>query len=309
MTLPVEIQDMIFKLSFPPKAGVNLYTRHDWCHEQIRDMRIPRPYPGPKVNDFMVSKAFFVSAAKVYVTNQRIFCGMKPDQVHHARLLRTPGIFTAFVQELEANLLFFDSLEHCASLKRLEATVDSIDVELCFDGWEPDSTEPLHKMYFLRCSIVRQVRKLRGLQHVTLRPGYRPCNTDEEKQIWESNVHLLEDLIKSRVLLPKKTSTWAVSIIPGAAAGPLYAGSRVRAHGSQLLEPWEAAGMLSSARSRSSPGEMAVSGVGRVDLQDKDIPDSYADLQQLWVTKPLEVMGWIREVKAERKLKEGLQDS
>lgn len=79
MNLPQELQDMIFDYAYHRPCQSKIIPRGDWAVNQFRKQRfgatdgyIIKAYPGPKVSDFMVSKRYFVAAARAYVSSQPV---------------------------------------------------------------------------------------------------------------------------------------------------------------------------------------------------------------------------------------------
>ncbi|KAK5119159.1 hypothetical protein LTR85_007773 [Meristemomyces frigidus] len=106
--LPQELQDLIFDLAYPAEPDGTFYiNREDWCMAQ-RWLLSPgngyeaKPFPAPKVASLMVSKRFFVAAAKAWVRHQT--CGPEKQFSTFGPPLPlqkfTQGIVPAFVEQL-----------------------------------------------------------------------------------------------------------------------------------------------------------------------------------------------------------------
>jgi len=75
LTVPQELQDTIFDYAYPKVDDLKHISHEEWdiCERgrRKRDASyLPKSCPTSKVNTFMVSKRYFVVAAKAYVQNQ-----------------------------------------------------------------------------------------------------------------------------------------------------------------------------------------------------------------------------------------------
>ena len=76
MNLPQEIQDSIFDLAYPHINGFQFVTKEGWLEREQENFKrshteyTERPFPQAKAGDFLVSKKFFLTAARACIGNQ-----------------------------------------------------------------------------------------------------------------------------------------------------------------------------------------------------------------------------------------------
>ncbi|EME39431.1 hypothetical protein DOTSEDRAFT_56819 [Dothistroma septosporum NZE10] len=75
LSLPQELQDIIFAFAFPAHESLDFLTHSQWESREKETRRkntdhVLRPFPAPKVDDFFVCKQYFACAARAWVTNQ-----------------------------------------------------------------------------------------------------------------------------------------------------------------------------------------------------------------------------------------------
>lgn len=112
LTLPQEIQDVIFDLAYPTVLGWKSISRSKWDDKNLQGHRKRNgPFPGSKANDFLVSKMYFRAAAKAYVNNQGFGDFEHPSEY---LLYKIPsplpwqaGIIPAFLSTLSTNTISF----------------------------------------------------------------------------------------------------------------------------------------------------------------------------------------------------------
>ncbi|KAK4546049.1 hypothetical protein LTR36_002186 [Oleoguttula mirabilis] len=254
-----------------------------------------RPFPLPKVNEFMVSKAFFVSAAKAYMGNQPLLCN-RPGSIDLIRALTRPGICAAFLKTLEADVAICGILGTCVSLKSLTTRISYHDFSArTHEPWEQAFDEDA----LLKCGSLPNLLELRGLQHFSAMPERCTyAKTTSQQQMWESNVRRLEALVRSRVLLPKQR---AVLQRVAGVVNPLCEGSSVCAGPSRPTPKHFDA--LSHATKTPAPRSIFDVGLrkdqtGSSELDNEDVPDKLEAFHLLLLTKGAEVMRWVQDAKA-----------
>ncbi|KAK4546048.1 hypothetical protein LTR36_002185 [Oleoguttula mirabilis] len=305
LTLPNEIQDIIFCLAYPRLERFTILSESEWNNmekaKQRRDsygrLYAKRAFPGPAVNALMVSKAFFATAAKAHIGNQVVT--MNPAHpLGFMFATGTAGICTAFAREIDVDIIF-SALKECTSLRKLAVSVsasyfDRENVYPCDD--ELDESNFGHIKY------IAGLVTLRGLQHFTLKANGRHfITTEKQQQTWDANMRRLETYIKCKVLLPKVPATTSKqNNFSGSSSLPLYAGSAVSASSSQLLQRrWTESDWLSALGPHSmsscvAEGEQASSAC----LCNDDVPEDLGGFSMLLFTKGADVMAWVREAKA-----------
>ena len=244
LSLPGELQDIIFDFAYQPQPGIKYIDRKQWGNVERdrrrvdRDAYIPRPFPEAFVQSFTVSKAFFIAAARAWVGNQVIIADLTGAFLCFG-LGGGGGIVAAFMTKMKTRLRAtlrtdFQRYQH---LTKLELTV-SIDA---FELLEPkfawvDELDEDDLGSVMRTTGLLQ---LSGLQELTLVPSRCSwAGSAGEIRTWEANVRKLEVMAKRTVGKARKTS-----FITG--TDPLlYPGSAVRFANPLITKP---------ERSRSKP--------------------------------------------------------
>ncbi|KAK3718322.1 hypothetical protein LTR37_005135 [Vermiconidia calcicola] len=174
---PQEIQDCIFQLAYPTKPDLNIRFKDDWDSSERekkkfdREGYTTRPFPSYKVDDFMISKRFFLSAAD-------------PHLLHF--LLNSNGMLKQFARKLEWESSWFNKeLVEFTNLKELKLCID----ERAFGGIKlKDAWEDVFKQDELeQLRIVRSLGALRGLTTFALQPA--ECfyaNTPKKEAIYHA---------------------------------------------------------------------------------------------------------------------------
>ncbi|SMR55438.1 unnamed protein product [Zymoseptoria tritici ST99CH_1A5] len=253
--LPLEIQNMIFKMAFVTSHTIlRTISIVGWAESQaesteddIRDEygqceleTFPRigSFPPLQVEKFLVSKAFFETAAKAYVQDQwidlsssRVFSGRTIAEQPRSILCRwATKIHISASWSVHANVL---SSEHFRSLKWLKVKVHPSHFRSRHDVFEEDPDEDafqrgealdviLSDAQILWCDVAHDLGGIRGLNSIKLLTA-----TDEEltafvstklgklyvdrtlesltpaeTKTWQSNLERLEELVKAQVTQP-----------------------------------------------------------------------------------------------------------
>ena len=132
--LPQEIQDIIFDYAYYPPDNFKTIGRVSWELQEESNRKnygpeyIIRPFPPPKVAEFLVSRCFFLNAGRAFIGQQVI---MDPSK-HYSISQRRYNIILEFVTEaiidFYALKYLFDSCKVGPNLKKL--TIKTSDHEL-----------------------------------------------------------------------------------------------------------------------------------------------------------------------------------
>lgn len=312
---------MIFGFAYTRRTEFLLISKLEWERDDRSKRRqsghyIPNPFPGPKVDAFMVSKSYFANAAKAYMGALSLMRG----GCNSRSLLTTitnPGICAAYVKELEVDMISVLYRIHnlCTRLQKLTFVLcDDFRDFIHAEAWE----RVLDERDFTQFAGMSSLLAFRGLQHFSIRAEKldrlqqfstradesKDVKMGEREQIWESNIRRLETYIKSRVLLPKQRTTKPGLSLQESTSMPLYAGSAVSAGSSQLI-----GNCLSVPTSKmTTPAFRSVLDFGMgggqangTGLKNDDIPNSLEDFHLLLMTKGAEVMRWVLGAKGLKK--------
>lgn len=205
-SLPQAILDHIFTVSYPPIPNLRLITLSTWharsLHRQNRSST-PSILSDPKVNDFLISKRYFLLASKAWISNQT-FSDL--DFVQSAKYIgnqreerKLGGIFFSFAKRFRLKSRHLPCICDFPSLE--EAIID-VDDDV-FAGSKPREAwkevfaeEELVSLAFF-AALLNQGKRLKS---VVLLPA--PCVYalgDEEEKIWRRNIRRLEGLINERL--------------------------------------------------------------------------------------------------------------
>lgn len=216
--LPQELQDEVFQLAYTQADDrVKVIGEKEWQEQEIeRDLNDqdfqPRDFDH-KINDFLVSKRFFVAAARAYVENcpcqRRIWTalGMK--------------IFGAFQTSLSMEWLEFDSgfYRDFFSVKDFQVSMDPLDF-----GCKPPRLAFNTRMQddqIMKSSSFELLKQMSGLRTLELKTTWESPTANAGTAIWKANLKSLERLVTPFALRPRE-DTLALS-----SPMPLYPGSDV----------------------------------------------------------------------------------
>lgn len=247
LSLPNELQDMIFELAYPPQAGLKLADLEGWEKRERdrrrteRDNYVARVLPPLIVEHFLVCKLLFVAASRAWTSAQTFsndFDG--PFSILGMLGIKSSrfGILGAYLAKLVMPRYWRHDLVTYTSLRELCITVD-VDIFLPVEprfAWVDELTgKDLDTV--VRASALSQ---LSGLRSFEMKAGScRWANSADEQQIWVANVKRLEDLAKRNALRPRIEGTSAAieRSLPVEEAHALYPGSSVNLAGGGSIGP------------------------------------------------------------------------
>lgn len=239
--MPQEIIDIIIDMAYGHNSRDGVKTIRAWNEEEIRRKKHGgheyemKPFK-PKVDDFIVSKAFFVLAAKAWFGEQTWLDGPTyKSSFFRGRLFYEYG---TYIQRPADSRL--EAIVSCPRLHtaHIDVSPDHFD-ELILSDNSPASDpklpwlDQLGPSDFEKLRITAAIKKASGLRHFSLRETacYFPKN-DDEREMWHTNVKALEQYLRPFVTGQKKTPE---DDYPLDRPRPLYSGSRVCWETSELL--------------------------------------------------------------------------
>ena len=246
LDLPQEIQDIIFSLAYPKVDPFKYIIKEDWDFEERerrrknRDGYTPRPFPQPKVCDFLVSKQFFVAAARAYVGNQTFnrMTGIRlsrPSFDWSRPYVRCLGIAGEFMTEAVIDVWHTNFGDMPPSLKRLTIELAYYQFEILEPKlvWEDYLSDDDCKTVMVKETYDRLV----GLQEFHLVPGgCYYANTKAKTDIWHANVRKFESFVRPYGTRPKDAQHEGDQGMTPGQAVPLYRGSKVCFRESKVQE-------------------------------------------------------------------------
>ena len=219
LKLPQEIQDIIFDFAYPAIDHFKVITRTQWSEREWEKRRARgksyarQPFTTPTVSSFLISKNFFTSAAKAFVSNQTL------THSHASILLRTPRctLITTFVRKTILSLmdlmLLSANKKLPPTLKHIAVQVRSLDFNDCVGpkfAWEEVFSDS-----DLRAIIKHyKLDGISGLKEFQLLPDKNHyAKSQDEEKYWTFNIRILEGYIRMRVTKPNpytKVTTYNV---------------------------------------------------------------------------------------------------
>lgn len=311
LTLPQEIQDMIFGLAFQRAKKTRLITRGEWekCERSKRTMSSAysvREFPELQINRSLVSKSFFVGACKAYIRSRALW-----DTIYSDRILgpNVPGVFKDFTTAVRTDNAWSIICSDLTSLKSLY-----IEVPLhFFDGPTPKLACEvlLLEEDIAKLSVYQRLLEVRGLSRFELVCSrYVQQRKSHEREVFLANVKRLEALLKPVVTRPREI----VQISKIACHPPqrLYTGSAVCFGTSKLhmLDPglqlatssWTTPLQSQRHAEGSGHGSLITSGTtsSRKRFRESDIPEDLSNFLTFLAEHGEDTMQWIRETKKMR---------
>ncbi|KAK4951959.1 hypothetical protein LTR10_009879 [Elasticomyces elasticus] len=284
MCLPQELLDTIFILAYHDENSALRRSKYDdkslkqWQRKERTRRRteglsyVPAMFPYV-VDQFMVSKAFFVGAAKAYVQNRT---GIT-SSVDRESVLRTDGIWYAFITKATIESWAMGKVSTLPYLTHLSVHVSGWDCE----GWDGGTLTPEELAEDFReqnvyvsaskCDSIKRITLVMDDEESRRRPESEPATLDRNMAVLQE---ILNQMIEAR---PRFTEQTAGRTIDG--REPLYSGSLVSLQGSSLLMPVEL--QLPSYEQ----------------LCDVGVPNSVTDVHRLLFRHPAALIEWMQRAK------------
>ncbi|KAK5123892.1 hypothetical protein LTR85_002088 [Meristemomyces frigidus] len=222
--LPREIRDLIFDHVYPHEEGFAPMSHRDWdAHEKERSRpsveHVARRFPTHKVNDFMVSKQYFLAASGAYISNQTFSHDCADLFVDEG------GIIYQWMTAAQAHSRYMQWLHSFPRLRHVTVEID----EEAFEALEPKYAwrEALTEEAFKTLSLYAYLTSGPSLQTCTLIAG-KCLYASRRKQaaMWERNVAAFADVVNQQLKSSKGRGGQSSAPSEDASA-PLYAGSKV----------------------------------------------------------------------------------
>ena len=205
--LPAELQAMIFDFAYQRHPETKLISATDWRRERSSTRQGAGDWDfcpdanqrfEPKVSDFLVSKQYFVSAARSWVASQAI--DINPYSRPNFQRTFT-SILAAFARDVVGDYVMC-GIWKLASVRTLRLSIKL----LAFEVDEEDEVElpvlkrRLTEQEFAGSSVAGMFDHVRGAKRFELTAdelqGYF---TDEQKANWIANVKTLEEVVRGKV--------------------------------------------------------------------------------------------------------------
>lgn len=315
--MPPELQEMVFELAYgirSPHALVQNLSGSLATQSWDRKSAARKPFPGSKVQDFLVCKTWFLSAVAAWIKAQRIIppCDASPA------LFLAIGLFAEFAREIDlSELTTFGGLQVLRSYRNLRhLNISIMTFDFSARGKFPWLLE-LEPDDFEKMEIMEPLRTLRGLDECRIsRSSYQDSDIQlaAQKEVWKRNLEALESYANSSVLLPKDKSYVRPNTQVKSGPRPLYLGSRVCYGTSRLLPEKCYRGLygdpfvIDSSYLKSPPPQKVGMSVGMkvpeptkavevIDLLDDTVPKTAHQLLEMLKMTPEQAWNWFQKAK------------
>lgn len=240
------IFELTYRRAYPP--NVRIVFKDDFEKDEERkkmedfENYIPEPFPKHKVDEFMVSKSWFLMAVKAWFAGpigdyERDTSGSLTQSETlvpvEGFLSHRSGPFLQYAKDLNFDFIRGDgaTLASMARLQKLELVLWDFHFEQEINGkymWQHTLEEDELKA----TSVAKELCAIRGLKSFTLtaRPGNNGMytNTTEKKAKFDENLKALSSVLQQSVLAPRLPTLSKTHSMPHALeCAPLYRGSKV----------------------------------------------------------------------------------
>ncbi|CAK3842542.1 Hypothetical predicted protein [Lecanosticta acicola] len=206
--LPQELRDIIFDYAYPRLEGVELIAKSSWDQrEHIENMveatHTIRPFPPFKVNEFLVSKAFFAAAAAAYVGNQAIDPHVAAQSCSSEWGKRSlTNILYAYGKHLHKASTRVSYLEKFPKLQSISITI----TPWSFRGNKRIILGVMDDDSIREMALYKEMTQIRGLQSFEV-IGFPLQHGDPRNTAWQANARRLGELARIIVTQPKQPAT------------------------------------------------------------------------------------------------------
>ena len=198
LTLPQELQDIIFDHAYPLHTDVKYISKDHWEARERNACRhdethIARPFLPSITNDWLVSKRFLVAAGRAYVQNQDF--GDWNQLSYSSRMSERTGVFLNYVTRVSASSWLVHSLHRLTNLRYVTVTV----YPQAFSTLEPTKYVWRHELSddeFEATSVYKELLACSSLRLITAIAGWcEYAKTERERLNWKQNVNGFEALV------------------------------------------------------------------------------------------------------------------
>ncbi|KAK4897522.1 hypothetical protein LTR27_004666 [Elasticomyces elasticus] len=227
--LPQELRDIIIEFAYPVAETIT-YIGHDDWHEREKARRRangPEHASSPfkhKVDDWTISKAFFVDAARTFVRSQSTNW---PGPSQRSTYSCPTGICYAYTTAVSVST--GTGVRFCRPLPMLSTMTISVCI-WDFEDWDTGCvwrrTLTVDELQDLK--LYREIMRFRSLRRIVATDGEwnQGQRTADERAVWQSNIRLFQKVVNES--LAAKNGTEAQQCAQEAnGPKPLYLGSRV----------------------------------------------------------------------------------
>ncbi|KAK5137635.1 hypothetical protein LTR08_007930 [Meristemomyces frigidus] len=227
-SLPQELQDITFRYAYPARTGVrythvSMWTIFEREQRKSNHDHVRRPFPAPMVNDWMVSKRFFVMAVRSYIQNQDF--GDRADVLATTACCNRTGVLLQYattVRVLLWNLQLLKTLPNlkCVTLELDEDAFEAIEPKWAWQCILGDDDFRALEAYnaLITCCNLKQVIIVAG--------SCTWADTMPKMDMWKRNAEAFQALV-NRDIKERECDTTPMSSLLEKGPVPLYGGSKV----------------------------------------------------------------------------------
>lgn len=221
--VPQELEDIIFDMAYPADSRARYISKKNWDQHEDEVLRLSihnsppgaqhytkKPFPTPKVTEFMVSRGFFAAASKAWVRNQHFqgggfFGGSILKSIPSP--LFDPGLHRSIIFENCTDLEMDLDSPDC-QLYRLPA-IKLLSINLHSAAFESLEPKCAYNRALTEKELGTAIRffnldRLSGLKELSIRPAVcKFVPTSEQALVFRGNVQALEALVKPKALKPR----------------------------------------------------------------------------------------------------------
>ncbi|TKA80396.1 hypothetical protein B0A55_01895 [Friedmanniomyces simplex] len=295
LDLPQELQDIIFELAYryPPAADFEYINGASWERRE----KARRKASGPsyqtlpfkhKVDDFIVSKAFFVGAAKQCVPTMSGIL----QKFFHKDVWGPTGIVGSYTTTVSGDALQLSDICDLLKVTLMKQGLKVFNFDDYKTGWvwrQAITVKEVRELHV--CKMTMRFAELRRVEFCSAQA--KEDRSESEVANWQEKIKIVEATSNEALEAKWKTAQEAQkdSLQGSSGPEPLYLGSAVYLEGSR---PTEA---VPSTLHEASSSVSAAPFTTSAKLQSADIPESVADLEKLLAEKGEAVIEWIQGAK------------
>lgn len=300
LALPAELLTQIFDLAYRRPASITIVSRERWRREHnshrlaSRDARpttdpaFRRPFPGSKVSFLLVSKAYFVYAARAYVQSRPFDVGRESWSSDSKW-----GILTAFARDVVGPCSFIDQW----SLRSLRSAKVVVDLSM-FEAEGEDEVQldvlgrELRAEDFEGCAVDEVFRGCAGMARFELIPGELLAREagPQGRAMWKTNVKTLEGFLRTKVTRRCDRDVEDGGSTEGAET-PLYPGSKVFLHNQQDLVDGDKGRTVGRAKPVGAGEWRCENEMGKFESRYRAIKDTLQAIKEGTTTYQREICG------------------
>lgn len=245
--LPQELQDIIFEYAHRRSSVTSVISRNDFETRNFQTQKwrglgsFTTTYPGDKVSEFLLSKQYFLTAIRAYLSTGPFdltrpkFCSGEPSW--------GTGVFAEFVKDVVGDDGTCDLVCHFPRLKTLHVSLTLQDtIRTSADVTLPLTLRFLSQNELATMWVAKSLEGLRGLSTLAIIPRQHQDHKLNPLQyaMLKSNLNMLCSLLRPKVTAERdkdKSCRLETDLrMDSYGFSPLYPGSKVSLHGSRIRQ-------------------------------------------------------------------------